>query len=228
MKLRATYANVAATAALVISMSGTAYAATVIYSSNIADGTIRSVDVRDDSLQSRDILNGTITRADINDTTEAALKGQTGDAGPQGPQGETGPQGEVGPEGPQGPQGEVGPAGADGAAGPAGPSGPAGPTGPQGASGTNGVSGWEVIRQPYSGPASDANKQVIMYCPTGKKPLSGGYDMATGSRVVTVDQNHYYNFEGQGWVVSARLTNLNGNVTADYSFAGWLICATVQ
>lgn len=85
-----------------------------------------------------------------------------------------------------------------------------------------------MIRQVYAGSASEYNKEIIMYCPAGKKPLSGGYDMSTGSRVVTVDQNHYYNLGGEGWKVSARLTNANGNPTPDYTFAGWLICATVQ
>jgi hypothetical protein len=47
---RLTYANVTATLALVLALGGTTYAATRITSQQIANGTIRGVDVRKDSL----------------------------------------------------------------------------------------------------------------------------------------------------------------------------------
>jgi len=53
MRLRAprlTYANVTATLALVLALGGTTYAATRITSTQIANGTIRGVDVKKDSL----------------------------------------------------------------------------------------------------------------------------------------------------------------------------------
>lgn len=68
----------------------------MVYSSNIADGTIQSVDVKDDALQSRDVRNGTLTLADINDTAEVNLRGQQGI---QGIQGEPGTDGEDGIDG---------------------------------------------------------------------------------------------------------------------------------
>jgi hypothetical protein len=96
MRFRVRYADVAATLALVISLGGTAYAATLITSSNIQDNTILSQDVRDGTLQGVDVKDGTITRSDINDLTEAALKGQKGDPGIQG---EPGLQGDPGTDG---------------------------------------------------------------------------------------------------------------------------------
>jgi hypothetical protein len=53
MRLRAprlTYANVTATLALILALGGTTYAATRITSQQIANGTIRGVDVKKDSL----------------------------------------------------------------------------------------------------------------------------------------------------------------------------------
>lgn len=204
MKIRPRYADVAATLALVISLGGgTAYAATLITSADIEDGTIQSVDVADAGILSRDLKDGSVGHVDV---TNGSLSGTDIKDGGIGLV-DISEAARTELQGQKGDQGDPGLPGADGA---------------------DGVSGWEVIRQPYAGAVSDANKQVIMYCPEGKKPLSGGYDMAEGSRVVTVNENHYYNLGGQGWVVGARLTALNGNVTPDYTFAGWLICAAVQ
>lgn len=146
---RPRYADVAATLALVLSMSGTAYAAIVVTSSNIKDETILSRDIRNGAVRGSDLRDGTITGADISDTTEAALKGQKGDPGPQGPSGEPGP---MGPLGPQGEQGAPGPQGEPGVPGPQGPQGLQGEKGDTGAAGS--ALGYALIRgttgEPYS------------------------------------------------------------------------------
>jgi hypothetical protein len=111
--------------ALVMSMSGMAYAATAlprnsVGSAQIRDGAVGSSDVHDYSLLKRDFKPGQL---------------------PAGPTGATGPAGPAGPEGPQGPQGATGPAGATGPVGPAGPRGLTGATGPQGPAGPQGATG---------------------------------------------------------------------------------------
>ena len=76
--------------AVVISMSGSAYAAVRITSSDIADGTIAS----------KDIKNRAITPAKLSNSAMEALAGESGPAGPAGPAGPQGPAGAQGPAGP--------------------------------------------------------------------------------------------------------------------------------
>ena len=116
LRRRPRYADVAATLALVVSLSGTSYAVARISSADIADDTIQSRDVRDENLKSRDVLDGSLGLADLADPAEDALRGQ------EGPKGD---QGDPGPTGPSGPEGERGLQGVDGPAGPAGPAGSA-------------------------------------------------------------------------------------------------------
>lgn len=218
MPFRPKYADVAATVALVLSMGGTAYAATVIYSSNIADSTIQSRDVRDDNLLSRDVRNGTLTSADvlngslsgadvkdgslgladINDTAEQALKGQTGDQGPQGPQGLQGEPGE------------------------------------QGASG---VSGYEdVVGSWVPGTVGDT-LVARAACPSGKKPLSGGFESATGSMAFSTHYSHHVTL-APNWDVAypdgAELWEVQGHAVyngvpgAEWSLRAWVTCAYVS
>ena len=126
---RPRYADVAATLALALSLGGTAYAATIITSTNIQDNTILSRDVQDSALRGVDISNGTITLADIYDGTERALKGQMGPMGPAGPpglDGTNGATGTTGPKGDQGLRGYTGPAGPKGDRGEKGDPGPPG------------------------------------------------------------------------------------------------------
>lgn len=126
---RPRYADVAATLALALSLGGTAYAATIITSTNIQDNTILSRDVQDSALRGVDISNGTITLADIYDGTERALKGQVGPMGPAGPaglDGTNGATGATGPKGDQGLRGYTGPAGPKGDRGEKGDPGPPG------------------------------------------------------------------------------------------------------
>jgi hypothetical protein len=91
MRKRISYANVAATLALVFSMSGGALAATHY------------------------LINST---KQINPKVLKKLKGSTGKAGPAGPAGSAGAAGATGKEGPTGKQGKEGPEGEEGPAGP--------------------------------------------------------------------------------------------------------------
>jgi hypothetical protein len=76
--------------------SGGAVAAGLVTSHDIRDGTVRAVDVKTDTLNSRTLRNGGIRGADLSDSLMARLRHP-------GPQGEPGPQG---PEGPRGPEGD--------------------------------------------------------------------------------------------------------------------------
>jgi Collagen triple helix repeat (20 copies) len=113
------YANVAATLALVLSMSGGALAA------------------------SRYLLNST---RQINPRVLSALKGnagQPGQRGATGPTGAAGPHGSAGSQGIQGPAGNTGPQGLEGPHGERGPEGQQGPEGPRGQEGPRGPEGPE-------------------------------------------------------------------------------------
>ena len=94
--------------AVVIAMTGSAFAGSLITSVSIQDGTIKA----------RDIRKGTITddrlSADVRD--QLSETGEDGAAGPRGPQGV---QGDTGSQGPRGERGIAGPEGL-GLQGPAG------------------------------------------------------------------------------------------------------------
>jgi hypothetical protein len=60
-----TYANVAATLALVLASGGTAYAVNTVRSADIVDGTIQSRDIGTGGVQSADLRNATVTRLDL-------------------------------------------------------------------------------------------------------------------------------------------------------------------
>lgn len=73
---------VVALIALVVALSGTAYAAATINGKNIKKGTITSKQVKDKSLTGTDIKDGSILKAD--------LSSSVGTIGPQGPKGDPG------------------------------------------------------------------------------------------------------------------------------------------
>jgi Collagen triple helix repeat (20 copies) len=108
IRRRLTYANVAATLALVFAMSGGAYAA------------------------GHFLITST---KQIKPSVLKQLQGRAGKTGANGAQGPAGPGGPQGPGGAQGPAGPAGPTGATGATGPAGPTGPAGKNGADGTTG---------------------------------------------------------------------------------------------
>lgn len=125
------YANVVATLALFIALTGTAFAAARWTGDDIVDHTIGSLDLEPASVHCKKLhkyLNDHLCGPDstIENVDGQGTPGSDGQIGPQGPQGPQGPAGPQGPEGPEGPQGEPGPAGANGQQGPAGPQGPEG------------------------------------------------------------------------------------------------------
>jgi hypothetical protein len=81
------YATVASTAALVIALGGTSYAAVKITGSNIADGSITTKDVKNKSLNLKD----------LSPATKGKLKGAPGAPGTKGATGTAGPAGKDGP-----------------------------------------------------------------------------------------------------------------------------------
>jgi hypothetical protein len=102
------YANVTATLALFVALGGTSYAAATISSADVQNGSLRSVDIKNESLKSQDVDNGSLTGSDVkngsiksSDVDNASLLAadfKPGElpAGPQGPQGVQGPQGPAG------------------------------------------------------------------------------------------------------------------------------------
>jgi hypothetical protein len=122
MRRHLSYANIVATLALVLAMSGGALAAThyLIYSTKQINPNVLKK------------LKG-----------NAGATGRNGATGPQGLQGPTGP---YSPQGVQGVQGNQGNQGVQGNQGPAGPIGNTGPQGPQGPEGSGGAVGnWTAL-----------------------------------------------------------------------------------
>jgi hypothetical protein len=87
-----TYANVMASIALVLALSGTAYAAITITGRN----------VRDSSLTGADVKNGSLATADLAAATRRSFKGDRGFSGSTGPMGIKGLTGNTGPKGDKG------------------------------------------------------------------------------------------------------------------------------
>ena len=96
MRIAFTPANLIATLALLMSLTGTSYAAVKITGSQIQNETVTGAKVK----------NGSLTSADLAPATIAGLRG------PEGPRGTTGMQGFSGARGATGPQGEPGDSGA--------------------------------------------------------------------------------------------------------------------
>jgi hypothetical protein len=91
------YATVASTAALVIALGGSSYAAAALISGqNIQDGTVTTADVKNHNLKLKDFSSS--ARSGL-----TGAPGATGATGPQGAQGVPGAQGIQGVQGPAGP-----------------------------------------------------------------------------------------------------------------------------
>jgi hypothetical protein len=99
------YATVASTAALVVALAGSSYAAVQLTGNDIQNGTITSKDVKDKNLKLKDFSPG--AKAGLTGAT-----GATGPAGATGPQGPQGIKGDKGDKGVQGDQGDIGPSNA--------------------------------------------------------------------------------------------------------------------
>jgi len=108
--------------ALVVSASGTTYAATMISGADIRNESVTGTDIKNGSLSGRDVRSGSLGTREIEDgsllssdfaighlpTVQAGIRGlpgPEGPAGPAGPAGATGPRGLDGAVGPQGPEG---------------------------------------------------------------------------------------------------------------------------
>lgn len=112
--------------------------------------------------------------------------------------------------------------------GPVGPSGPAGAPGAVGATGSAGISGYEVdtcTETAQSGTCDNGlgsyelliagQNYFQLYCPTGKSPLSGGFNSGPVNQ-----SNPFSNSSGSGWEF-----NLGGNPGAGQTV--YIICADV-
>jgi hypothetical protein len=87
------YATIASTAALVVALGGTSYAAVMITGHDIKNGTLTTKDVKNHNLKLKDLST----------EAKAHLKGHTGAMGAQGPAGPEGSPGAQGVRGPIGP-----------------------------------------------------------------------------------------------------------------------------
>jgi hypothetical protein len=121
---RLTYANVMATLAFFLAVSGaTALGASgLLTGRDIKNGSITGADIRNHSLSSSDlgksavtgaaVHDGSVTGADVKDGSLRAADFAAGDLELlRGPKGDTGAKGDQGPQGPAGPTGEPGAAG---------------------------------------------------------------------------------------------------------------------
>jgi hypothetical protein len=152
-------------------------------------------------------------------------EGQPGPAGPQGESGPAGPQGEPGTPGAPGSAGEPGPQGPAGTQGPAGAQGPAGPEGPQGPAGPPGGGALLATTHPGSSTIdATAVKDVEVFCPFGKKPISGGFSTVNAAGVeAAVGADVFVNRPAtDSWIVKAR-----GDGVTVWGLKAWVVCAPI-
>lgn len=90
MRPRLTYANVAATIALGLSVAG---------GSAVAASLLDSSDVRNNSLTGRDVKDRSLAKRDLKPSVLTALQGPAGERGAPGQQGPAGPTGPAGTDG---------------------------------------------------------------------------------------------------------------------------------
>lgn len=160
-----TPAMVVACIAVVLAMTGSAFAARAL-------------------ITGADIKDGSITRADLSGRTVKSLKGKRGPAGrdgftgARGPQGDTGPAGPAGPAGPGGPAGPQGDVGDTGAQGPQGRTGPLGPRGPQGDPGQAIASSFSTGTTPIDTTGGDGTLAIGS---TGPSTTTDSVDLTSGS-----------------------------------------------
>lgn len=155
---RFTYANVAATLALFLVVSGgSAYAATQLAPNSVGSAQLKK---------------GSVTKAKL--AKGFTVTGATGAKGDAGAAGAVGAKGEVGATGATG---ETGAVGATGAKGDTGVTGTKGDTG---TAGSPGLAGLEVVSA-TTAEDSISYKQAVATCPVGKKAISGGSTYAASA-----------------------------------------------
>jgi hypothetical protein len=130
-RLKPTYANVTSTLALVVALSGGAYAAT-----SIPNHSVGTAQLKPDAVTGGKVKNGSLRANDFN-----ANSLPSGEPGPAGPSGAPGAQGQQGLPGDQGEQGVPGQQGEQGEQGQQGVPGQQGEQGEQGQQGEQGIPG---------------------------------------------------------------------------------------
>jgi Collagen triple helix repeat (20 copies) len=175
-RLKQTPAMIVAIVAVVLALTGGAYAA-----NSMINGS--------------QIKNGTIASSKLTSSAKKELKGKSGATGATGATGAAGPKGDTGAQGPQGipgtaaekgEKGDTGATGAAGATGPAGPAGDIGPAGPAGAAGPQGATGPAGPTEHNYGVAGlyvNEEKVADVWSPTIPMDHNNAA-MATGSTVV--------------------------------------------
>ncbi|GAA5145108.1 hypothetical protein GCM10023340_13890 [Nocardioides marinquilinus] len=86
------------TAALVVALGGTSYAAATVGTADLENNAVISPKIADGTIRSIDIADGTIRGDDLAPSAQGR-RGPQGPEGPQGPQGEPGADGEDGADG---------------------------------------------------------------------------------------------------------------------------------
>lgn len=138
--LKASLVAAGLTVALVVGGSAGAVAGKLVTSKKIKDGTIRTRDLADDSVDARKLAPGSVSWGkSLDAATKAQIEALVGE-GPAGAQGIPGPQGVAGPKGDTGPQGPEGPPGSRGSRGETGAPG----DGSLVAGGIFGLNGWSA------------------------------------------------------------------------------------
>ena len=107
--VRPTASMLVATGAVVLSLGGTATAASLVTSSQIKNGTVTSADIKNKTIKA-----GDLAPALQKQITSGGKTGPQGPAGPAGAKGDAGAQGQQGQQGQQGPIGQTGPQGVPG------------------------------------------------------------------------------------------------------------------
>jgi hypothetical protein len=95
--------------------------------------------------------------------------------------------------------------------------------------GTSGgaISGLETVSAFYQGDPTDDEKQVQVPCPSGKKAVGGGFELAAGGLPIDVQFSEPMGQLGQaptGWQAFAMETSPIG-ATEEWSFDVYAVCA---
>lgn len=219
MKISAKAMAMTAALALAGAVTVGANAATTNTTTTTTDGTLPP------GLAGCLTTNGTLNNVTQSTTPPGACSNGKGVAwglqGPKGDNGHDGPQGPKGDNGPQGPKGDQG------------PQGPAGPTGPQGPAGSNGVlgvtGGAAAIQSGSTGSFDGKTGTAYAYCPAGKVPLSGGFDLSAQTQnsvwpAVAASVPTYNSGTGlYGWKVVLKAPSSSSNL-ASMGFTAYVVC----
>lgn len=103
VRRRVSYANITATAALLIALGGSAYAATALPRNSVGRTQLRKHAVTTDKLAKRAVRTRTIARNAVRlDRLSAGVRSRLRKKAARGPAGSPGPKGDTGPPGPAG------------------------------------------------------------------------------------------------------------------------------